>query len=240
MLIPWEKLLAKIRPYYPSAGKRRVPYPLEGILRLHSVQLFYNVSDPAMEDMLYEVEVAGLDRHPAGEGAGRDDDPQLPHRRRWRYPLRWKWGNGDRAARLAMEDDGAGLDVVTVIDAHAGGGAGGAVASIHRGYGPVPAVGKILVIPATGCGGMAQGHHLRLVAPVAQCPHSDGLDSVSVAGAAWGEHQGVLVTVRGGVGIHRDGGVVPVGDGHRVTPSRVCAQRHCVGLLHLGRAPRYR
>ena len=76
MLIPWEKLLAKIRPYYPSAGKRRVPHPLEGILRLHSVQLFYNVSDPAMEDMLYEVEVAGLDRHPAGEGAGRDDDPQ--------------------------------------------------------------------------------------------------------------------------------------------------------------------
>lgn len=149
-------------------------------------------------------------------------------------------GDGDRAARLAMEDDGAGLDVVTVIDAHAGGGAGGAVASIHRGYGPVPAVGKILVIPATGCGGMAQGHHLRLVAPVAQCPHSDGLDGVSVAGAAWGEHQGVLVTVRGGVGIHRDGGVVPVGDGHRVTSSRVCAQRHCVGLLHLGRAPRYR
>ena len=55
-LIPWEKLLEKIRPYYPPAGKGRVPYPLEGMLRVHCVQLFYNVSDPAMEDMLYEIE----------------------------------------------------------------------------------------------------------------------------------------------------------------------------------------
>ena len=37
-------------------GKGRVPYPLEGMLRVHCVQLFYNVSDPAMEDMLYEIE----------------------------------------------------------------------------------------------------------------------------------------------------------------------------------------
>lgn len=29
VLVPWEKLLEKIRPYYPTAGKGRVPYPLE-------------------------------------------------------------------------------------------------------------------------------------------------------------------------------------------------------------------
>ncbi len=52
MLIPWEKLLEKIRPYYPAGGKERVPYPLEGMLRMHCVQLFYNLSDPAMEDRL--------------------------------------------------------------------------------------------------------------------------------------------------------------------------------------------
>ncbi|MCY4173312.1 MAG: IS5 family transposase [Cyanobacteria bacterium MAG CAR3_bin_5] len=56
VLAPWEKLLEQIRPYYPTAGKGRVPYPLEGMLRVHCVQLFYNVSDPAMEDMLYEIE----------------------------------------------------------------------------------------------------------------------------------------------------------------------------------------
>ena len=55
-LIRWEGLVEQIRPYYPKAGKGRVAYPLESILRVHCVQLFYNLSDAAMEDMLYEVE----------------------------------------------------------------------------------------------------------------------------------------------------------------------------------------
>ena len=56
VLIPWERLLDQIRPYYPKAGKGRVPYELECMLRVHCVQLFYNLSDPATEDMLYEIE----------------------------------------------------------------------------------------------------------------------------------------------------------------------------------------
>ena len=55
-LIPWERLLEEIRPYYPKAGKGRAPYELESMLRVHCVQLFYNLSDPATEDMLYEIE----------------------------------------------------------------------------------------------------------------------------------------------------------------------------------------
>ena len=31
VLIPWEKILEQIRPYYGGAGKGRVPYPLESI-----------------------------------------------------------------------------------------------------------------------------------------------------------------------------------------------------------------
>ena len=54
-LIPWSTLLEEIKPYYPCCDKGRVPYPLESMLRVHCVQLFYNLSDPAMEDMLYEV-----------------------------------------------------------------------------------------------------------------------------------------------------------------------------------------
>ena len=55
-LIPWERLLEEIRPYDPKAGKGRAPYELESMLRVHCVQLFYNLSDPATEDMLYEIE----------------------------------------------------------------------------------------------------------------------------------------------------------------------------------------
>ncbi len=55
-LIPWAKLEKKIRRHYPKRGRGRPPYPLSVMLRVHCVQLFYNLSDPAMEDMLYEVE----------------------------------------------------------------------------------------------------------------------------------------------------------------------------------------
>ena len=55
-LIPWERFEDRIRPFYPKAGRGRRPYDLSVMLRIHCVQLFYNLSDPAMEDMLYEIE----------------------------------------------------------------------------------------------------------------------------------------------------------------------------------------
>ncbi len=55
-LIPWQRLEKRVHRYYPKPGKGRHPYPLSVMLRIHCVQLFYNLSDPAMEDMLYEVE----------------------------------------------------------------------------------------------------------------------------------------------------------------------------------------
>ena len=55
-LIPWHSLEDRIRPCYPKAGKGRRPYPLAVMLRVHCVQLCYNLSDPGMEDLLYEAE----------------------------------------------------------------------------------------------------------------------------------------------------------------------------------------
>ena len=55
-LIPWRSLEDRIRPFYPKAGKGRRPYPLAVMLRVHCVQIFYNLSDPGMEDLLYEAE----------------------------------------------------------------------------------------------------------------------------------------------------------------------------------------
>ena len=53
-LIPWQLLEDRIRPFYPKPGRGRQPYPLPVMLRTHCVQLFYNLSDPGMEDLLYE------------------------------------------------------------------------------------------------------------------------------------------------------------------------------------------
>ena len=56
LLIPWKRFEERIRPcYFPSERGRR-PYPLPVMLRVHVVQLCYNLSDPAMEDLLYEAE----------------------------------------------------------------------------------------------------------------------------------------------------------------------------------------
>ncbi len=55
-LIPWQKLEERISPVYAKRGKGRRPYPLPVMLRIHCVQLFYNLSDPGMEDLLYEAE----------------------------------------------------------------------------------------------------------------------------------------------------------------------------------------
>ena len=55
-LIPWRPLEERIRPVYPKPGKGRRPYPLAVMLRVHCVQLFYNLSDPGMEDLLCEAE----------------------------------------------------------------------------------------------------------------------------------------------------------------------------------------
>ena len=55
-LIPWQLLEDRIRPFYPTAGRGRHPYPLSTMVRTHCVQLFYNLSDPGVEDLLYESE----------------------------------------------------------------------------------------------------------------------------------------------------------------------------------------
>jgi IS5 family transposase len=55
MLVPWQRLEAVTEPYYPKAGNGRPPYPLSMILRIHCMQQWYSMSDPAMEDALYEI-----------------------------------------------------------------------------------------------------------------------------------------------------------------------------------------
>ena len=55
-LIPWSRLQGRIAPFYPKAGRGRRPYPLDSMPRVHCVRLFYNLSDPGMEELLYEAE----------------------------------------------------------------------------------------------------------------------------------------------------------------------------------------
>ncbi len=53
--VPWAKLEALIEPHYPKAGCGRQPYRLAAMLRIHCLQQWYGLSDPAMEEELYEI-----------------------------------------------------------------------------------------------------------------------------------------------------------------------------------------
>jgi len=55
-VIPWGTLLRVIRRHYPKAGRGRHPIPLERMLRIYFMQQWYGLSDPAMEDALYDIE----------------------------------------------------------------------------------------------------------------------------------------------------------------------------------------
>jgi transposase, IS5 family len=54
-VVPWRSLLNLIEPFYPLAGNGRHPYPLEKMLRVHLMQNWFGLSDPAMEEALYEI-----------------------------------------------------------------------------------------------------------------------------------------------------------------------------------------
>lgn len=56
-VIPWADLLALIQPHYPTAGRRgRPPVPLATMLRIYFLQQWFDLSDPAAEDALYDSE----------------------------------------------------------------------------------------------------------------------------------------------------------------------------------------
>jgi IS5 family transposase len=53
-VVPWAALVAEIAPHYPKAGNGRPPIPLERMLRIHFLQHWFNLSDPAVEEALYD------------------------------------------------------------------------------------------------------------------------------------------------------------------------------------------
>ncbi len=55
-IIPWKRLENRAAKHYPKGETGRPLYPLSVMLRVHCLQLFYNLSDPALEDSLYEIE----------------------------------------------------------------------------------------------------------------------------------------------------------------------------------------
>jgi IS5 family transposase len=63
-VVPWGELVALVTPYLPEGKRGRPPFAPETMLRIHFMQQWFNLSDPAMEEALHDVplfrEFAGL------------------------------------------------------------------------------------------------------------------------------------------------------------------------------------
>jgi transposase, IS5 family len=63
--VPWSALCALIEPVYPTAGNGRPPIDIKLMLRIYFLQNWFNLSDPAVEESLYDSlpmrEFVGID-----------------------------------------------------------------------------------------------------------------------------------------------------------------------------------
>jgi IS5 family transposase len=72
-VVPWADLVAMIEPVYPKAeGPGRPPIGVERMLRLHGLPQWVNLSDPAVEEALYDSRAM---RHFVGIDLGREPVP---------------------------------------------------------------------------------------------------------------------------------------------------------------------
>ena len=65
LVVPWAELVALVAPYAPEGKKGRPPFAVSTMLRIHFMQQWFGLSDPAMEEALHDVplyrEFCGLD-----------------------------------------------------------------------------------------------------------------------------------------------------------------------------------
>jgi transposase, IS5 family len=64
-VVPWSDLVALVAPYMPEGKRGRPPFAVEVMLRIHFMQQWFTLSDPAMEEALHDVplfrEFAGVE-----------------------------------------------------------------------------------------------------------------------------------------------------------------------------------
>ena len=86
LVVPWAELVSLIAPHAPTPGAKggRPPFAVEAMLRIHFLQQWFNLSDPAMEEALYDM---ALFREFVGLDAGEDNLPDESTILRFRHLL---------------------------------------------------------------------------------------------------------------------------------------------------------
>jgi IS5 family transposase len=116
-VVPWAELVAVIEPVYPKAdGPGRPPVGIERMLRLHCLQQWFNLSDPAVEEALYDSRAM---RHFVGIDLGREPVPDETTICKFRHLLEAHQLGGQLFAliREYLAEQGLQISRGTIVDA---------------------------------------------------------------------------------------------------------------------------
>ena len=115
-VVPWGELGALIEPYYPKAGKGRPPVGVERMLRIYFLQQWFNLSDPAVEEALYDSVVL---RQFAGIDLGQEPGPDETTVCKFRHLLEEHDLGGAmlETVNLHLKQKGVRITTGTIVDA---------------------------------------------------------------------------------------------------------------------------
>jgi len=115
-IVPWAELVALIEPHYPKGERGRPPVGIERMLRIYFVQQWFDLSDPAVEEALYDVLTM---RGFVGIDLGREPAPDQTTVCKFRHLLE-EHGLGERMLKTVngyLERHGLKLGTGTIVDA---------------------------------------------------------------------------------------------------------------------------
>ena len=115
-VVPWQQLCALIEPHYPKAGNGRPPVGVERMLRIYFLQQWFNLSDPAVEEALYDSVVM---RHFVGIDLGREPVPDETTVCKFRHLLEEHDLGGQilETVNLYLQSRGVRITTGTIVDA---------------------------------------------------------------------------------------------------------------------------
>ena len=115
-IMPWAELQSLIEPYYPKEGNGRPPVGLGIMLRIYFLQHWFNLSDPAAEEALYDSPAL---RRFAGVDLGRAPAPDETTILNFRHLLERHdlCGAMLDAVNHYLEDRGIRIGTGTIVDA---------------------------------------------------------------------------------------------------------------------------
>ena len=115
-VVPWRKLCALLEPHYPQAGNGRPPVGVARMLRIYFLQQWFNLSDPAVEEALYDSMVM---RQFVGIDLGREPVPDETTVCKFRHLLEEHGVGGEmlETVNLHLQSKGVRITTGTIVDA---------------------------------------------------------------------------------------------------------------------------